>query len=388
MNISNWGYIPNIANQITTGAPQAGFRCNSRAAATSGSGVPKSSIPLRHLDISDRQGYREDYSIRDAAENLWKQETQTFNLKDLSDPTKASDIIENMRQQSRWDLGIDTGETKEEVMSAYIQNLRQNGLSGDVNWSGLSRELEAFKTTTPEELADGLDYLASRYVAVLDKLERNYQGEELATQRAKLNEVYEAGKAGMIDGYTRLLQDNLGISSGDAQAVRGSFSAILDEKVDAYRGALEKVHETVSETGADSVWLKNHDAYIASQLRATGTTNQSKATYSVQDLAAAGKIAKSYQSEISGASFCNRNEATLALNLSMADMQAETMIAKGLVSENMAALLRNSRTQAMRRRWPLWIRLLPSVKTVLLLANPRGLSHLLTVQYSKEFIML
>lgn len=305
----------------------------------------QSSARLLHLDISDRKGYREDYSIRDAAESLWKQETQTFNLKDLNDPAKANDIIENMRWQARWDLGIGTGETKEEVMSAYLQNLRQNGLSGDVNWSGLSRELEAFKTTSPEELADGLDYLASRYVAVLDKLERNYQGEELTAQRAKLEEVYQAGKVGMINGYTQLLQDNLGISSGDAQAVKDSFSAILAEKLDAYHGALEKVHGAISQTGADSVWLKNHDAYIASQLRAAALSGRSMAAYSAQDLTAAGQIAKSYQTELFNASSCGRNEATLALNLSMADMQAETMIQKGLVSQNMAALLRSSRAQ-------------------------------------------
>lgn len=315
MNIANWTNIPNIANQITTGAPQAGFRHDPSVAAASGGGAAQGSAPLLHLDLSDRKGYREDYSIRDAAESLWKQETQTFNLKDLNDPTKASDIIENMRRQARWDLGIGTGETKEEVMSAYIQNLRQNGLSGNVKWSGLSQELEAFKTTSPEELADGLE------------------------------EIYQAGKAGMIDGYTKLLQDNLGISSGDAQAIKDSFSAILAEKVDAYRGTLEKVHEVVSQTGPDSVWLKNHDAYIASQLRAAGAAGQSGARYSVQDLTAAGQIAQSYQTELFNASSCGRNEATLALNLSMVDMKAETMIQKGMVSQNMASLLRNSRSQ-------------------------------------------
>lgn len=300
---------------------------------------------LLHLDLSDRKGYREDYSIQDAAESLWKQETQTFNLKDLNDPTKAGDIIENMRRQARWDLGISTGETKDEVMSAYIQNLRQNGLSGDINWSGLSRELKAFQTTSPEELEDGLNYLASRYVAALDKLERNYQGEELTVQRTKLEEVYKAGKTGIIDGYTQFLQDNLGVSSDHAQAVKDSFSAILAEKVDAYHSALKKVHGAVSETGADSVWLKNHDAYIASQLRALGSSNQSATVYSVQDLTAAGQIAQSYQTELFYASSGGRDEATLALNLSMADMKAETMIQKGLVSKNMAALLRNSRAQ-------------------------------------------
>ena len=45
----------------------------------------------------------------------------------------------------------------------------------------------------------------------------------------------------MIDGYTQALQDNLGLSDSDAQAVRDSFSSILAEKEEAYRGALKQV---------------------------------------------------------------------------------------------------------------------------------------------------
>ena len=346
MNIGNFPIISNnISNRITTGAPHAGFQSDSDAVWMK-DGVVQGSAQLLNPDFSARQGYREDYSIRDAAEYLWRQETQTFNLKDLDDPEKSKEFLENWRMQARWDLGIqDGGPTKDEVISAYIQDLRQNGLDGSVDWSALTRELDAFKATSPEELEDGLDYLASRYVAARDKLERNYTGEELTAQLAKLEEVYQAGKSGMIDGYTQTLQDNLGLSDSDAQAVRDSFSSILAEKEETYRGALKQVHEAVEQTGPDSVWLKNHDAYIASQLRAADKAGQSEARYSVQDLAAAGQIAQSYRTEIFDASFCGRNEATLALGLSLADMKAETMISKGLVSENMAALLRNSRAQ-------------------------------------------
>ncbi len=38
----------------------------------------------------------------------------------------------------------------------------------------LARDFRAFRTASPEELSDGIDYLASRYVATLDKLESNY----------------------------------------------------------------------------------------------------------------------------------------------------------------------------------------------------------------------
>ena len=294
MNIANWANIPNITNQITTGAPQAGFRCDPSAAVrASGTSVaPGTDISgigtLKSLDEAARQGYREDYSIWDAADTLWRQETQTISLKDLEDPEKSKEFLENWRIQARWDLGIQGGgPTKEEVLSAYIQDLR----------------------------------------------------------RAELEEVYQAGKSGMIDGYTKLLQDNLGLSGSGAQAVRDSLSSILAEREDACRGALQQVHEAVAQAGPDSVWLKNHDAYIASQLRAAATPGQSKAQYSVQDLTAAGKIAEDYRAEIDGASSCGRNEVTLALNLSMADMKAEAMISKGQVSGGMAALLRGSRAQ-------------------------------------------
>ena len=336
MNISSLGNIPNIASQITTGAPQAGFRCDPSAVSASGNSTSQGSAPLLNLDLSDRKGYREDYSIRDAAESLWKQENFNFNI---------FDSASIQRMQDRVRQGSYTMKPTDAELSAYIDTLRQNGLDGAVDWSGLTRELEAFQTITPEELEDGLDYLASRYAAVLDKLERNYSGEELTAQRAKLEEVYQAGKSGMIDGYTRLLQDNLGISDSDAQAVRDSFSSILTEKENAYRGALKQVNEAVEQTGPDSVWLKNHDAYIASQLRTAGETGKSTARYSVQDLTTAGQIAQDYRAEIAGASSCGRNEATLALGLSLADMKAETMISKGLVSADMAALLRGSRAQ-------------------------------------------
>lgn len=351
MNISSLGNVPNITNQITTGAPQAGFRCDPSAAVRSAGkgatrGMDISGLgTLKNIDEAARQGYREDFSIRDAAESLWRKETQTFNLKDLDDPEKSKEFLENWRLQARWDLGVQGGPTKDEVISAYIDTLRQNGLDGAVDWNGLSHEMKSFQATSAEELEDGLNYIASRYVAALDKLERNYSGEELTAQLSKLEEVYQAGKSGMIDGYTRLLQNNLGISDSDAQAVRDSFSSILAEKEEAYRGALKQVHESVAQTGPDSVWLKNHDAYIASQLRAAGAAGQSKAQYSVQDLTAAGQIAQDYRAEIDGASSCGRNEVTLGLNLSMADMKAETIISKGLVSGSMAALLRNSRAQ-------------------------------------------
>ena len=86
MNITNWGNIPNITNQITTGAPQAGLRCDPSAAVRSAgkSVAPGTDISglgtLKNIDEAARQGYREDFSIRDAAEGLWRKENFNFNI--------------------------------------------------------------------------------------------------------------------------------------------------------------------------------------------------------------------------------------------------------------------------------------------------------------------
>ena len=101
MNISGVSTATNYANIQSSKLTQLSSGLVVKQA--SGSNTAQGSARLLQLDLSDRKGYREDYSIRDAAESLWKQETQTFNLKDLNDPTKANDIIENMRRQARWE---------------------------------------------------------------------------------------------------------------------------------------------------------------------------------------------------------------------------------------------------------------------------------------------
>jgi hypothetical protein len=110
----------------------------------------------------------------------------------------------------------------------------------------------------------------------------------------------------------------------------------LQQRVKDYQSNLPQVSDDIAQTGADSVWLLNHDGYIAARLRETDTTD-AETVYSIQDLTAAGTVAKAYQSASQ-----DTNETMLALDLSMADMKAETMIRRGLVSDDMATLLRNS----------------------------------------------
>jgi hypothetical protein len=140
----------------------------------------------------------------------------------------------------------------------------------------------------------------------------------------------------LTEDYTTFLQDNLGLSDGDTAQIQESLEGILQQRVKDYQGNLSQVRDDIAQTGADSVWLQNCDGYVAARLRETDTTDAGT-VYSVQDLTAAGIVAKAYQSAAQ-----DTNETMLALDLSMADMKADTMIRRGLVGDEMAGLLRSS----------------------------------------------
>lgn len=92
MDVNNYLSSIPIAKNMISEAPKgpltqaaAGTGGSSTAPGTDISGIST----LKSYDFAARQGYREDYSVWDAADSLWKQETQTFNLKDLDDPEKS-----------------------------------------------------------------------------------------------------------------------------------------------------------------------------------------------------------------------------------------------------------------------------------------------------------
>jgi len=350
MNITDFSGIPTIQNLVCA-VPQAGVRCD--PSRFEDDGIVYSSIKnvgtapvhsfIQEVDWYARKGFQTDYSVRDAAASLFKREHGTISL---SDPQSLNNHVQWMRDRYKAEGTLSINPTQREL-DAYLDKLRQEGLDGKVDWSGLSREFEAFQSTAPEELSDGIGYLASRYAAVLDKLERNYSGADLEMQKAKLEEVYRTGADGLTEGYAKLLGENLGMSGGDVQDIKDSLNAALAQRVEDYRGAMAQVNAGAANAGADAVWLKNCDAYLAAQLRKTGAgTEGAGAAYSVEDLAAAGQIATLYRSEADSAAAGNRDEAKLALNLAMADMKAEKLISSGKVGGRMAELLQGSRGRA------------------------------------------
>lgn len=291
------------------------------------------------INIFDLKGFQSRYSVMDAAKSLWQRENTIV---------QRDDAASVARLQARLRSGNLRMTPTQEEITGYLCRLRKDGLDGRIDWHGLESEFRSFRDMPAEELSESLNYVASRYVSVLDKLRRNFTGAELAEQESMLENIWVAGMTGLIDGYTRLLQSNLGISARDAQVIRVSLDALVEQRVRIYHTLVERTNAAAAQTGPDSFWLCNHDAYMATQLREAAVPNKSgslpaRGTYSIQDLSVAGRIAQAYQSEIESACAGSRNEAQLALNLAFVDMKAETLIQKNLVSEEMAKLLRKSR---------------------------------------------
>ena len=296
-------------------------------------------LPL--IDIFNLKGFQCSYSITDAAASLWQRENTRVRRDDA--PSVA-------RLQARLRSGnLRMTPTQEEIKD-YLVCLRRDGLSGQIDWQGLAAELKSFQDMPPEELIASLNYVASRYVSVRDKLTRNFTGSELAEQESELKNIWVTGVASMVDGYANFLQINLGVSDLDAQAVRVSLDALIEQKIDTYCTMVGQTNTDAAQTGPDSIWICNHDAYMATRLREAVVSDKAnfipaRGVYSIQDLIVAGQIAQAYQFEIEGAYAGWRNEAQLALNLAFTDMKEETLIQQNIVSEKMAAFLRDSRSQ-------------------------------------------
>lgn len=271
----------------------------------------------------------EDYTKSDALMQLWK-EAHTIDLNDPNsvvglcfDPTEADlDALENQ---------LETG-----------------GLCEQIHFSQVSRDFERmFAAVHAGNLGDAIDYLASRTAALEGKLDRNRSGEELQAQFQALNDVFQQGKEQLIDSYAGRLQDALGLSDTDAQAVRDSLDSLISQRLQTYRDAQAETPDTLA--GTKDRWLLNHDEYMASQLRQTAGTIQDSASggnLTLGDLRAAGEIAGAYQTIYHGAATGKGgDEAFLALDLGMIDMKTETLIQNGLVSDSMSRMLQTSLAQ-------------------------------------------
>lgn len=191
------------------------------------------------------------------------------------------------------------------------------------------------------DLQKTLDSMAVSYEAKYISLESSYVEKALDDQRSQWKGLYEAGKKEAADSFAHMLGRFLGQESQDAQGKK------IYDSVQGLFASYEAMYHSLTAAHGTKDWMQA-DLYEASiSLKQLGfevkPEEGGEGLYTREELEFAAGSISAYQSAINAASLGGGgSEARLALRVSMVSMKVETMMARGLISKDMAALLRES----------------------------------------------
>lgn len=232
-----------------------------------------------------------------------------------------------------------------------LLQLKEKGLDGSVNWSGVSSDFsDITDAANGENLKETIDYFASRYVALAGQISRTHNGQELADQLAKLEEVFAKDSQKFASSYASRLKKALHISDEAAQSVENSLGKLISQRISDYQ-AVQKTLDI--ELGPDEQWLQNHDKYMAAQLRQAARevpASGADTDFTLADLQWASEIAGSYQSLYASMSGGGKHHTEFyVLSPALVDMKTEALADSGILSQNMSTVLRDSMENRHKR---------------------------------------
>lgn len=226
-------------------------------------------------------------------------------------------------------------------------------LGGNIDWGNISNEILNFlQNMGTGNVAEGLDYLISRYVALGNQVDTQFTGSDRTNQKQHLERTFSQGRRQLVDGYVGRLKDTLKLSDADATRLKNNMETMLTKRLQTYQKVAEQAKPTL--TGSRNAQTKQDDHYIAAQLRSSVMeAGKQKSGFSLQelrgkdfsfgDMRQAGEFAKGYQMLYKNAGMGAERE--LAADLAMVDMKLQVQIRKGAVSTRMVNVLQNSAAQ-------------------------------------------
>lgn len=285
-----------------------------------------------------------DYTKEDAVMKQWNKQG-SFNLYDVMNGGKVK---------------LQDPNPSAEVLREFEKQLQTSGIQKEVDWSGLMFDLRgigfdadaAAYTIGADDFSRKVDYLASRYAAVEDKIKSTTIGDTQAEQLKKLDEMYQSALGEIADGYSGIvgsfLEEN-GVS-GEKGKIYSSIVSGVGSRIEEYRKGLTGNATLEGLKGTQDQWLLNDDAYVASVLResvSTPATSQAKAAgapYTLNDLTALGQYAStlSAMEKPNNANVYTMDEARIGLDFSMIAMKADALRSSGGISDTMAGLLQKA----------------------------------------------
>ncbi len=245
------------------------------------------------------------------------------------------------------------GKVSGEELEQYRQKLEQEGIGDDIDWRGVESDFKKMGINFDNVgyLNTKIDYIASRYAVLKDRIEKNYFGEEREQQLSRLNEMMDSAKKTIVDSY--------GDSVGNFYEEYGHFGAKTElmeslskgihQRVSQYEDHLQKSESYASLGDTTAKWLQQDDGYMAARLREdmegwVGMSVQIEETgYTLQDLETAGVYGAECRGRLDNQGvFWSDNEQRLGLDLAVQGMKTDYLTKRGNLSKKLQNLLQDT----------------------------------------------
>lgn len=245
------------------------------------------------------------------------------------------------------------GKVSGEELEQYRLKLEQEDIGDDIDWQGVESDFQHMDVNFENAgyLNAKIDYVASRYAVLKDRIEKNYSGDEKEQQLSRLNEIVDGTKKTLIDSY----KDSVGNfyeeygRSGTRTELADSLSKGIDQRIAQYADHLQTSASYAGLGDSTAKWLQQDDGYMAARLREDMETYgaalaQTEETgYTLQDLETAGVYAAECRERLDNqGAFWSDNEQRLGLDLAVQGMKTDYLAKNGDLSGNMQTLLQDT----------------------------------------------
>lgn len=198
-----------------------------------------------------------------------------------------------------------------EDLESFKNELIKNGLGNDIDWTGVESDFiqMGMNFDNIERFGQKVDYLASRYAVLKDRIQKQYTGDEQDSEMQRLEQVYTRAKEEMANSFAENIgrfYEDLG-QTGAIADMRDSVLSAIDSKTDMYYEYFSQNDIYANITDSDKQWLKQDDGYMSAKLRESvsevkgktkAETTITQVLYSEKDLVCAGIYAKEFSQQL------------------------------------------------------------------------------------------
>lgn len=290
--------------------------------------VTKSITEISSLTKSLYAVDRPDYTKEDAIKKQWKK-MNTMNILDVLKGT----VDTSNRGLSAKDVErqIQEGNLLDEVSDIDLRMLQ-------FELSGLGFEDGGgYQSVDSGELYKNVEYLASRYVAMEDKIKKICTGAEQTERLNQLNNMYLETLEKIAKSYSEVvggILEDYGVS-GEKEKIYQSFKSGVEQQVAEYRMFLKQDRRLTGSEDAENAWLLKDDEYIAAMLRKQNLISEAslskKGVYSLWDLDVLGQYVSSLSIMEARTDTYKMTEERLGLDLAMLTMKTDVLSKKKIL---------------------------------------------------------